>query len=213
MKKLLALFSLLAAPLAAQSILTFGLGRFPGSDVTLENDTTDAVLQLMVNGKMIRGYMPYASTPWHGFFGPGFGDLAMKVWACSSITSTTVYAAGIPDWATDPTIVGGLAITEGFLDSQPSEPVLHRRIEDLKRTLDQQKRLGRKDMKKDLDFWYKGVKRVGLVHEEPVCVNAKTIEIRTRIAYDTFDRLAVPIRITGDRERGYRVEGPVDHWY
>ncbi len=213
MRNVFAPVFLLAATLTAQT-WSVGVGRMPGTDVYVENDTSDgAPLQLVVNNKDIRGFLTRGADPWHGYFGPGYGDVFIIARACAAVATETVNATGLPEWATDSSIVGEAAITEAFLTGHPSEPTLKLRIEQLEKVLDTQKTLGRKEMKQELQNWFDAVKKIGINRRVAVCENPEDVKIRTRIQFDTFNRLAVPIRIVGDRQHGYRVDGPVDRWY
>lgn len=202
------------AGIALAQTWTLGVGRMPGTDVYVENDTTDAVqLQLVVNNRTIRGFLTRGSNPWHGYFGPGYGDVFIIARACAAVSVQTVNATGLPEWASNPAIVGEAAFTEKFFANHPSEPTLKLQVEKIEKSLDRQKLLGRKAMKQELRDWFNAVKYIGIDRRMAVCENPEDIKIRTRIAYDTYNRLAVPIRIMGDRQHGYRTEGPVDRWY
>jgi hypothetical protein len=115
-----------------------------------------------------------------------------------------------PRWAADESIVGALALTKEYLASQPSEPALKKRVEQLTKKLD--KRLGKKAMATELHDWFSVVKRVGIDRRAAICTSPMTITALVHVQYNLYERRTVMLVVRGDRTHGYHIDGPRDRY-
>jgi len=223
--KIFALVFLLAASLSADSIWSFGIGRMPGTDVSVENETKDhAPIQWAINENTVSGIVSYGANPHIIYKGPGYGDIIITCRMCESVQEVVPEVPHIPTWTENESLAGNIPPPNVSETASLAEavPAIGKYVKQLKKSLDPQKWIrgeDKKNMKKELDRWFSVYRRIAAARPVLICENPKAITIRTRISYDISNRISVPIIIRGDRtpnngrDHGYIVEGPVDKWY
>ena len=174
MKRLVFLFTLglafMAAPIVAQTINTTVIwGRnLPHVDVTVINETTDwAPVQASVDNQYVRGVLDEGEQHIWRFDQTAFGwngpmSVEVRIEVCRSVMSsgaTPIFAP--PEWAMNRQLLGDSAITDAYLQSSPSEASLEKRVDLIKKTLNDKGVLGKKTMEKDLSKWLKFCRKYG----------------------------------------------------
>ncbi|MBI2222177.1 MAG: hypothetical protein HYU53_13340 [Acidobacteria bacterium] len=104
-------------------------------------------------------------------FGNGSTQLVFGGNICAGVTERStapVWTADIERWGP------GAALHATFLAGTPTESELKTRVDLLKRALDGSKTLGRQRMKRDVDDWFKAVRRSGALFET-VCENTRAV--------------------------------------
>lgn len=194
------------------TVLTLGFGRTPGTEVHIINDTEDAALQLAAGNKNLRGFLEKGGD-WKAFYSIGYGDAPILIRVCQSVTRNNAYTIIAPPiWAMRTEIVGGAALDVQYLTKNPTEADLRKHVAALEKALEG--RLGRKEMIAELHDWFSVVKKNGLEHYGgDNCGNPRTLAIRVRVQDFYYERLAVILVVRGNREKGYRIDGPRNAWY
>jgi len=131
------------------------------------------------------------------------GDASFAINACSAVGEGHHFNDP-PDWTTDTGNFPEVALTKEYLDSHPSEKNLKDRVDGIKRVLHGQ--LGEKARARELNVWFRIVKRDGLTTKVVNCSNAVPIPVRiasSTLLYNLGSQTTVTI--SGNRARGYYV--------
>jgi hypothetical protein len=214
------LASLIILAFPAQSKAQIGFSQSAwlyGTEVVAFNATEDeASVKLVVNNRDFKGVLGSGEHKGVRFgsglfiFYPTYGyyEAVISAKVCSSSLKTT-FISPPPSWAMNTGVLANLALTQDYLDTNPGERELRFRVEEIKRSL--RDRLGHKEMKSELDYWFRSVKRSGITFDGVTCEGPAIQGVRIPIYDNSYNNttrtLAVYIR--GSRKTGYRVEGPL----
>ncbi len=118
-----------------------------------------------------------------------------------------------PYWAADSGLLGGLAITNSYLATAPGIKDLRKRVDKIKKQLDD--RPGGGPMKKELDRWRKVVEQLGYFRRDAVCEGGDVEGVRVQLQLDSYNhyRRSVTLYLRGDKQSGYRFDDPSRHAY
>ncbi len=196
----------------AQQSYILGGFNLPHVDVIIVNKTDDNTpLETSVDNAYAKGYLQQDSQHiWQfdetafGYNGPARVEVMIK--ACRVLRTPSADALnGPPSWATDEKFLGTLALTDAYLETDPGERDLGSHVNAIKSFLDRRGELTRKQMKKDLDSWFKEVRRAGLRQTAPLCSTADAqLIVGTVDVTSYWGRRPYVIEVTGNRDEGYK---------
>lgn len=191
-----------AVAVAQEIIPIFGAPKGP---VVIINATSDRAPLVAMDTNNNRSVIVWPGVPGRinvEFFSEQ-GDASFALNACLS-TGEAYHFNSPPDWATDPRDFPGVALTEAYLDSRPSEKNLKDRVNGIKRILHGQ--LGEKTKARELNTWFRIVKRDGLATKVINCSGAIPIPVRIASATLLYNLGSqTTVTIAGNRTRGYYV--------
>lgn len=129
------------------------------------------------------------------------GDAFFAVDACTNTQKAYQFNAP-PEWAMDAANFSDAALTSEYLYSHPSVKNLKDRVDKIKRVLRDQ--LGGKTKTRELNAWFRIVKREGLSEEVTNCNGAIPVQVRIASATLMYNFGAqTTVTISGDRAHGY----------
>jgi hypothetical protein len=142
----------------------------------------------------------FSETAWD-YNGPA--QIDFEIYACRNVVPVLPnLTQGLPEWAMDESRFGSTAITTSFLASNPSETDVRNRVDAIKRSIDQRDELGKKESKRELDEWFKAVRKLNPRQSDQLCGDAQIIHGTLDVSQYWGRRVAL-ITVTGDRTKGY----------
>jgi len=204
----LALFSASAA--LAQSVEQNVWLR--GTQIKVQNATDDhkpIVAQVGTSEYFIAPGGNYVWAINRGFFffaAPTYLTVSAQV--CDGVKYVQIVP--VPAWAASSLVPQGLALSEDYISKNPSEKDLKRRIDEIKKILDKQGQVGRKEMKKELDRWFKTAKKYGFGAVVREC-SSGPYALGQPVSADNlynYNRRVVTFFVRGNAKNGYYVS-----WY
>lgn len=220
-QSIVAMLIVFAFPATAASQINLSQSMWlQGTKVLIVNATEDGLIQLVANGKRIRGTVSPGNnasiTFGSGLFvfypASGYYEAAVSANICKTSSQAT-FVVPPPDWATDQNLLGSLALTPDYLGSNPRKSELRGRVKAIEKFLHD--RLGEKEMKAELRDWLNAVEKTGLAWRDSSCSDPVVLGIRVPVYLNSYNNagrtLAVYIR--GNRTSGYRAEGPQNTAY
>lgn len=177
---------------------------YSGTTVKIVNDTgVPIVAQVGTSEKFIPAGESKAWNIDGGLFlfSGNSTQLAVGAQICKEIRSSH---ANPPAWATNQNLLGGLAITTSYLSSNPRESDLKRKVRLIKKYLDRREQVGRKQLKKELDRWFRGVKRWGFAGKHE-CVGPHVGGPQLSTYSSPNNRRVITLYVRRGAQRGYRI--------
>lgn len=199
------------APTHAQFTVSGAIGG-PTTTIIVVNDTSDNTPILAdIGGKTPRGSMVQGNR-WGRTFGmfASNGDIPVFAVTCNS-SEETRFRLHPPDWATNTQRLGTLALTEAYLATEPSQPELKRRVDEIKKSIKHD--LGKKEMEQELKEFLRSAEAKSLNQRGNLCENPRTLAAVTfhgGLYWDSYyyqNKVTILI-VRGSRENGYHFEGP-----
>ncbi|GEM_PF-1846822 len=204
-----------ARPARAQRISVSQGVWLHGTLVTVFDATDDeAPIKLVVNDKELNGVLGPGQHTGIRFgsglfiFYPQYGyyEAVISAKVCESAPKTN-FIVPPPDWAADKNLLGSLALTPEYLETNPRESELRGRVKAINNFL--RDHLGRKEMQAELKAWFEQVKRSGIKYSEATCNGPAITGVRVPVYLSDYNnRRTIAVYIRGSRETGYRIEGP-----
>ena len=204
----------IASPVSAQVYFSQRAWLRGTTVVVLNAPDAQRPIRIILNAKNVDRVLS-PGDHWSASFGGGlpivyasnqYVQLVITAKGCNSQPTRLVVVP--PDWARDDSFLGALTLTDEYLNSKPTEPELKKRVEEIKKFLDNQ--LGGKRMKRELDQWFRAAKKASLAFYGLAC-NGPDIEgVRVNFSIDSYNEnhKAIAVYIRGDRASGYVMEPP-----
>lgn len=140
-------------------------------------------------------------------FSYGTTQLTVTAQICDGVRNIPI--ASIPAWAASDLLPQGIAISEEYLATNPSEKELKRRVDEIKKFLDVRQQIGRKEMKKELDRWFKIVRKNGFWAVVRRCSSGPYAQSQTIYANSyNYNRQVLTLFVRENPGNGYYVS-----WY
>lgn len=192
-------YLMLLAAMAAfgQPTIDSNLMWSDGVRVVVVNDTADQrICRIEVDGRYVGNVHPGQTVPVFRYNGlwivstTGYQrQLSITAKVCREAKEVQNFYAA-PSWVLDERIVGSKAdlLADAFLRANPPEQEVKKRVEQLKKLLDERKLMGRGELKRQVDTWYGFVKSNGVERTEIQCEDPVAVSTTVYVYGNTYER-------------------------
>lgn len=206
----IAVLALFSASVARAQSVQQGAWLY-GTPVKVQNATDDNKPVVAQVGTSERFIPPGENHVWvvdRGFFAfTAPTQLTVSAQVCNEVQYVQI--APVPAWAMSNLVPQDLALSENYIASNPSENDLKRRVDDIKKFLDARGQVGRKEMKKELDYWFRTAKKRGFGAVIRRCSSGPHAQGQTIYANNhNYNRQVLTLFVRGSARNGYYLS-----WY
>jgi hypothetical protein len=197
--------------MAAAQLASFSFGG-PVTTVTVLNNTNDGTRLIVTIGNKSVGPLGQGQE-WGRRYGfSNAGDVPILIKACS-LTDTAHRFNSAPDWATNVSRFGSMALTDEFLRGNPSRKDVEVRVKAIKTAIHNH---FEKEKEAELSDWFNTIKGEGILLNTTTCGEAITmpfIALHWQQWYGYGQNTVTMITVSGNRESGYRIQNPPQYVY